>query len=186
MFVKELGNVIYFEFNCVEDKNVVGLEVMQVDIEEDDYFYLKIFNYLKSFVLIFKIKKNRRGGSFVEKVLKKGINGGYISIGGLKVFIEVGVIYFDESVDLEKDFDVFLEFSFLSGKKWRSKGGKKDKKKFCQRGEWLDNFFSELGEFIIDLSDLDFDDDFVEDYIVNLEGVGESVDVFWILKNKMK
>nr|XP_024397114.1 uncharacterized protein LOC112292650 isoform X2 [Physcomitrium patens] len=185
-FVKESGNVIYSELNCVEDKNVAGLEAMQVDTEEDDYLHLKTPNHLKSSVSTSKTKKNRRGGSSVEKASKKGINGGYISIGGLKVFTEAGVTYSDESVDLEKDSDVSLELSFSSGKKRRSKGGKKDKKKFRQRGEWLDNSFSESGESIIDSSDSDLDDDLVEDYIANLEGAGESVDASWILKNKMK
>lgn len=31
--VEELGNIVDLEFNCFEDRNVVVLEVMKVDIE---------------------------------------------------------------------------------------------------------------------------------------------------------
>lgn len=74
---------------------------------------MRIFGNEENFRFIFRIKKNRRG-SFFENFFVEGRNVGYFSIGGVKVFIEVGIIFFDESENLDEEFDVCLELYFLS------------------------------------------------------------------------
>lgn len=180
----ESGNIADSELNCDEDRNVAVLEAMKVDNAGVNYLCLETSGHEKNLRSTPRTKKNRRRSSF-ENPSSEGRNAGFLSIGGVKVYTEAGITFSDESEDLDEEFDVCLEASSSGGKNRRRKEAKRASG-ILQRGQWLEDSFSESGQSIVDSSDSDVDDDVVEDYMANVEGADEMLDASWLLKNKMQ
>lgn len=134
-----------------------------------------------------KIRKN------FGRDVPDNVSRGYLSIGGVKVWTELGIT--DDSEELDEEPDVRADLDLASAKGRGAKGSQKNswkRKKELRRhsttslkGQRLQDSSCESEKSVIDSSNSDIDDELAEDYLANVGGSSGSVNATWLLRNRL-